>query len=64
MNMAKRLGVVGLIVIGAGALIPTAAKFLGAELPDVVRGIIGVVDLAAVPLVVYAAFQAAGNKKQ
>ena len=39
-------------------------RFLGAELPDVVRGIIGVVDLAAVPFVVYAAFQVAGNKKQ
>ena len=63
MNKVKRMGAVGLIVIGLGALISSVAKIAGIDLPDVVRGIIGIVDLAAVPIVVYAAFKTVGDQK-
>lgn len=63
MDKVKRMGAVGLIVIGLGTLILSGAKIAGIDLPDVVRGIIGTVDLAAVPVVVYAAFKTAGDQK-
>lgn len=61
MNKVKRMGAFGLIVIGVGVLILSGARISGIELPDAVRGIIGIVDLAAVPMVVYAAFKTAGG---
>ena len=53
---------IGLILIGLSALIFASANLLGIELPDAVRGILGVIDLLAIPVVVYGTFKIAANK--
>lgn len=44
---------VTLIIIGIGTLINAGSNIIGADLPDAARRIIGVIDLIALPVLVF-----------
>lgn len=58
----RRLCGIGLLLVGLSALVFTGAGLLGVQLPDALRGGLGIIDLLATPVVVYTAFKIAGNE--
>ena len=52
-NSSLKLDAYSLMVIGLSAFILAGSNVVGIELPDVVVWILGIVDLIALPLLVY-----------
>lgn len=54
---------VSLIIIGVATIILAGANIIGIELPDIAARILGVLDLASLPVLAFSTVKKAQNKK-
>lgn len=54
---------VSLIIIGVATIILAGANIIGIELPDIAVRILGVLDLASLPVLAFSTVKKAQNKK-
>ena len=62
MKQEKRISAVCLSIIGLGAVTSSVSSITGIVLPDFVGGLMGIVDLAAAPVLAYNMFKIAANQ--
>ena len=60
----KSLWTLSLLVICCITIIWTVCKFAGIDLPDSVVRIMGILDLCAIPVLVYTTIKVKGQKRQ
>lgn len=54
---------VSLIIIGVATIILAGANIIGIDLPDIAARILGVLDLASLPVLAFSTVKKAKNKK-